>query len=138
MITFATSAEGDTYFLTHLYANAWKNASDDDKISALTMATKAFLLLNFVTDQVPGDSGVPEVIVDACCDEALELLNGADPAKEMASIGQNNWGFSTARVTADDKFVQPNIRAGIMSPVAWNKLIPYINSDRTLKLARQS
>lgn len=137
MILISIVSEGDDYFSTNIYADAWKNASTEDKTNTLTMATRAMLLLNYNNLDLTTDT-VPQQLKDACCDEALELLTGANPAMELATIGQGSQGFSSVRSTYDSQIAQYHIRAGFVSALAWNKILPYLHEGKTFKLSRVS
>lgn len=97
-------AGADAYFAGRLYSDAWTNATDIDKEKALKQATKAVdrqpfkgrpVYLDqplafprcYLTpgtppsqyrfDLLPGwwcETGVPQAVKDACCEEALALL----------------------------------------------------------------
>ena len=76
--------EANEYFSDRLHVDAWANASDADKEKALAMAAKAIdrqPLKGRKTDTAQTlafprypDTEVPEAVKEACCEEALALL----------------------------------------------------------------
>lgn len=81
---YVTTEEATTYFASRLHAEAWTALSADDKPKALAMATKVIdrqLLKGRKTDPDQelafprySDKKVPEAVKEACCEEALALL----------------------------------------------------------------
>ncbi|HHX28567.1 MAG TPA: hypothetical protein GX716_06080 [Firmicutes bacterium] len=84
MPAYATTEEANTYFASRLHIEAWMRASTCDKGKALDMATRAIdrTPLKGVkasydqANQFPRypDAEVPQAVKDACCEEALALL----------------------------------------------------------------
>lgn len=76
--------EANEYFSNRLHAEAWANAAESDKRKALVMATKAIdrqPLKGRKTDKEQPfafprfpDTEIPTVVKEACCEEALSLL----------------------------------------------------------------
>ena len=76
--------EANEYFSNRLHAEAWANATESDKRKALVMATKAIdrqPLKGRKTDKEQPfafprfpDTEIPTVVKEACCEEALSLL----------------------------------------------------------------
>jgi len=83
-LSYVSLAEANEYFSSRLHADAWAEASDADKEKALAMATKAIdrqPLKGRQTDPAQTlafprhpDTEVPVAVKDACCEEALALL----------------------------------------------------------------
>lgn len=83
-MVYVTLEEANTYFESRLHAEAWTNASDADKQKALEMATRAIdrtpvkgVKTSYdQTNQFPRypDMEVPQTVKDACCEEALAIL----------------------------------------------------------------
>ena len=76
--------DANEYFSNRLHADAWAEASDADKEKALAMAAKAIdrqplkgrktdLAQEMAFPRYP-DTEVPEAVKEACCEEALALL----------------------------------------------------------------
>ena len=83
-MSYVSLAEANEHFSNRLHADAWAEASDADKDKALAMATKTIdrqLLRGRKTNpeqelafpRYP-DTEVPEAVKEACCEEALALL----------------------------------------------------------------
>ena len=93
MAAYVTVSEADDYFETHLAHSFWDSLSADEKLRALTTATRridAQWLVGERYDEgqdlafprtMDGDE-VPERVKDACCEEALFLLEGRAEAVE--------------------------------------------------------
>ena len=81
---YVTVEEAATYFASRLHSEAWTSAVDADKEKALTMATRAIDRTPVKgvkssydqANQFPRypDTQVPQAVKDACCEEALALL----------------------------------------------------------------
>ena len=81
---YVTTEEAAAYFAGRLHVDPWNDAGDAEKTIALTMATRVIdrlLLKGRKTDpdqglafpRYPG-ADVPVAVKDACCEEALALL----------------------------------------------------------------
>ena len=83
-MSYVSLAEANEYFSDRLHADAWADVSDANKEKALAMATKVIdrqLLKGRKTDPTQllafpryPDTEVPQAVKDACCEEALALL----------------------------------------------------------------
>lgn len=83
-MAYITLAEATTYYASRLHTGSWDDASDADKQKALDMATRAIDRMPIVgvktgDDQANAfprypDEDVPQAVKDACCEEALALL----------------------------------------------------------------
>ena len=84
ILSYVSLAEANEYFSSRLHADAWAEASDADKDKALAMAAKAIdrqplkgrktdLAQEMAFPRYP-DTEVPQAIKEACCEEALEIL----------------------------------------------------------------
>ena len=83
-MSYISLSEANDYFSKRLNVDAWVEASDSDKEKALTMATKAIdrqpLTGRKTTDNQAlafpryPNTEVPEAVKEACCEEALALL----------------------------------------------------------------
>ncbi|MFO7253134.1 MAG: hypothetical protein DIU60_020540, partial [Actinomycetes bacterium] len=87
-MAYVTLEEASTYFAARLHTAAWDNAGDEERQKALEMASRAIDRLPLVgrpTDLAQGrafprhpDTEVPQAVKDACCEEALALLDRGD------------------------------------------------------------
>lgn len=130
----------------HLRSAAWNEAEESDQLQALIRATRAIDRLNYVGEiseatqmmQFPRgtDTEVPKDIEIACYEEAALLLSGADPQAEMANLSAVAQGISTVRTTYDRAVVSDNVRAGIISHIAWSYLVPYLRDPNEIVMSR--
>ena len=133
---YATYTEGDTYFDEQINASAWTDSVDADKTKALQMATNSIDRLNFrgkkATEaqvlQFPrmDDSDVPQDIKDACCEEALALLDGKDPELELENLRMTSQQYGNNIKSVYQSTPPEHIIAGIVSGKAWRFLKPYL------------
>lgn len=82
--SYCTIEEANAYFSGRLHAESWAGATETDKEKALKQATKAIDRLPLKgrkadTTQALAfprhpDTEVPEAVKEACCEEALALL----------------------------------------------------------------
>lgn len=145
---YGTLTNAAEYFASRLNSSAWDDATEVDRLKALKTATRAIDLLNFAGDkaeddqylQFPrgSDTVVPPDIVIACYEEALKLLDGADPDTEIANLGTISQGFSSVRKTYDRTVAVEHVRAGIVSPLAWSRLRPFLRDPNEIKISRVS
>lgn len=83
-VSYIDLTEANEYFGGRLHADAWTAATDADKEKALNMATRAIDRLPLKgckteddqANQFPRhpDEEIPQAVKDACCEEALALL----------------------------------------------------------------
>lgn len=138
--------DANNYFNNKLNSSIWSEALTSDKNKALTQATKAIDQLNFKhkkTDsgqslQFPrnGDDNIPEAINFATYEEAYQILSGKDSELEQNNVNVVSRSFAAVRTTYDRSFISENVRAGIISQVAWSYLVPYLRDANALKLVR--
>ncbi len=142
---YASIEEADNYFGSErLDAIEWDEASDSDRVKALTQATRAIDRLSFQGTALqewqawPRDlwDGIPDDIKIACCEIALQLLAGVDPDLEEEAIGTVTDAYATVRQTKDSTVRQDHIRAGIPSVEAWKYLLPYLHDPRQIHIRR--
>jgi DnaT-like ssDNA binding protein len=143
---YGNLTEGNNYFSRRLRSKDWKEATDDEKIAALTEATRLIDRLNFSGSKYDAtqflqfprgtDTTVPYDIKFACYELALALLSGKDPDTEIENLGSTSQGFGGLRDTYDRSFVLDHIRAGIPSPSAWAYLKPYLIDPETIRISR--
>lgn len=87
-MSYVNLTEANEYFSNRLHADAWAEASDADKDKALAMAAKAIdrqPLSGRKTDTAQTlafprhpDTEVPEAVKEACCEEALAILESGN------------------------------------------------------------
>ncbi|MDA8186653.1 MAG: hypothetical protein M0T85_00735 [Dehalococcoidales bacterium] len=142
----------DSYFANRLYADAWLNAFATDKEKALKQATKAIdrqplkgrpvdpaqplafphcypTLLNDVDRYyLQGwsswwcESEVPQAVKDACCEEALALLERGN--SQRRKLQQE--GVQSASIGNLSETYTPGAGRGLLSQEARELLKPYL------------
>ena len=85
---YVTKEEAEIYFTSRLHVDPWLDASDSDKQAALAMATRAIDRLTLKGRKAAlgqslafprhPDTDVPVAVKDACCEEALALMERGD------------------------------------------------------------
>ena len=102
--------EANEYFNSRLHADAWAEASDADKEKALQQATKAIdrqPLKGKKTDagqilafpRYP-DEEIPEAVKEACCEEALALLErGNSQRRKLQQEGVQSFALGNMSET---------------------------------------
>jgi len=148
MAVYTTAAEEEAYFTTRLNTTPYDDATTADKLAARTMATKAFEQLNYVGEmadedqdlQFPrgDDTAIPQVIKDACCEEMLNLLDGADPQIEFENLGLVSERYANINARHDPTSPSEHIAAGITSVTAWRLLLPFLRDGRAIRVERIS
>ncbi len=102
--------EANEYFNSRLHADAWAEASDADKEKALQQATKAIdrqPLKGKKTDagQILAfprhpDEEIPEAVKEACCEEALALLErGNSQRRKLQQEGVQSFALGNMSET---------------------------------------
>lgn len=147
-MTYILLAAADTYFTTRLRAEAWNEASDADKLAALTMATNMMNQLNFVgvkTDasqelEFPrgGDSTIPTQIQYACAELALAFLDDADVDTELQEQYLTQYSVSSVRSAYDRTTQREDVGNSIPCRTAWTLLRPFLRDARAIRLKRIS
>lgn len=130
--------DAQIFFDRRLNTYAWDNASENDRLKALKMATQRIDRLQFLgtrldlaTPQLlefPRDfqTIVPQDIEEATCLIAFALLDGVDTEIEDQNLSAITQAFSTARTTYEPSVRRDYIRNGIPSAEAWQLLLPYL------------
>jgi len=151
---YDTYINADTYFVNRLHTQSWDEAPSTQKTIALTEATQRIDCLRFsgakvdedqelefpryYGDDPEGDEIIPNDIKIACYELAFTLLDGVDPDLETENLAVVSLGYSSVRVAKSGMTPQDHIAAGIPSLTAWRHLMPYLASDREIKIYRVS
>ena len=148
MAAYATITQAQTFFDTQLDTADWDTASTAQRTAALAMATVSIDRLNFVgtlydEDQVnqfprDDDSTVPQLIIDATCLEALELLKGRDLEQERLNLQTSQEQMGPIKTNTDTSMPRINIVNGILSYTAWLTLQPFFRDGNSFDIARVS
>jgi|SRR5215471_2358964 len=138
--------EAQDYFDTRLNSSAWDDASDTNKYKSLCTATRLINNLDYIGEKAYldqdnefprlGQLDTPDDIKEACCEIAVQLLDGYDPDYEIASIGDIQAHYSSVRSLYNRDFAMDYIRAGIPSAQAWQRLTKYLNNPSKVIIRR--
>lgn len=149
--SYISVVDADSLFDDRLYSTAWSSAAKGDKVRALIQATKAidrqYLKgrkkltdqalafprcyavdqrvvggLNYIGDGGLCETEVPQAVIDACCEEALALLDrGNSQRRKLQQEGVTGFGLSKI----SEQFA-PGAGKGLVSQEARELLIPYL------------
>ena len=109
-MSYVNLAEANEYFSSRLHADAWAEVSNADKEKALAMATKAIdrqPLRGRKTETGQAlafprypDTEIPEVVKEACCEEALAILErGNSQRKKLQQEGVQSFSIGNLSET---------------------------------------
>ena len=146
----ASVAYGDAYFAARLHTTAWFDSTSDQKLAALVQSTAAFNRLQFQGRKYQCDQVnewprliagqpipcMPTDIQDACCENAIRLLDGFDIEIERRDMNVTARGYSSVRTSYNTNFPSAYIAAGISSSVAWDLLMPWFNDFGVIGVKR--
>ena len=151
-------AGADAYFANRLHADAWTSATAGDKEKALKQATKvidrqplkgrpvdlsqplAFPRCYLAPDAPPSqyrfdllagwwcETELPEAVVDACCEEALALLERGN--SQRRKLQQE--GVQSASIGSLSETYAPGSGRGLLSQEARELLRPYLAGAVTI------
>ena len=163
MSSYLTVGEAQTYFQTILDSGAWDRATFDQQNKALAEATRIIDALPLkgtkAEDYYPDeplveDQGqvlrfpriiddveqteVPNDVLEACCDIALELLKGVDLAQEYTIMNRSSKAYANIKETRDTTLLEQHLLAGVPSLKAWRKLLKYVRLNESVILRRNS
>ena len=83
------------------------------------------------------DTTVPTAVENAAYEIALGRLSGLDPDTMLDEWGVQSEAFSSVSVTyRRDAFAPRHLAEGIVSPIAWRLLRPYLKDPGELRLSR--
>lgn len=140
-------AGAQEYFDDRLNTEAWDEATDENRLKALKMATRLINNLNFVgikfdptqINEFPryGQVSVPNDIMEATCELALQILDEPiDINLEIENLSASSRTFAMTKTDYVRDFVLPHLRAGIISAEAWMKLLPYLRDPLNVKVVK--
>lgn len=134
---YVTTKEAGNYFTSRLHADSWQGAGSPDKSAALAMATRAIdrlvlkgrkadLQQTLAFPRHP-DTGVPQAIKDACCEEALALLERGDSQRrKLRSEGVVSVTVGSVSETYTLESGSSTVGAGLLSLEARELLRPWL------------
>jgi len=133
---YISEADADIYFATRLDVEAWEDADSSTRAKALASATEMINLLPYVGEKAGGENDnmfpldyqleVPENVQKACCEIALELLEGHDSFKDFKDLKVRAEGYSSVRVSYESDFLVYQELYGLNSFRAYKLLLPWL------------
>lgn len=139
-------SDANSYFLTRLGSDSWFSATTERRNAALVTATRAIDRLNFILDKDEADqtlefprtdqTEVPQDILIACCEEAYVRIDGKEPEPEMSGLYVAEDQYANVRQTYDRSIAVDNVKAGILSHVAWTYLVRWLRDPNEIVLSR--
>ena len=132
MQSYCTIEEANEYFSGRLHAESWEQADDSTKEKALQQATRAIdrqLLRGRKTNPEQGlafprypDTEIPEAVKEACCEEALALLErGNSQRRKLQQEGVQSFTLGNMSET-----YAPGGGRGLLSQEAKELLRPWL------------
>jgi len=130
--SYCTIEYADEYFKNRLHAESWGETSEADKEKALKQATRAIdrqLLRGRKTNpeqelafpRYP-DTEVPEAVKEACCEEALAILErGNSQRRKLQQEGVQSFSLGNMSET-----YTPGAGRGLLSQEAKELLRPWL------------
>lgn len=141
--SYATLDEADKYFSARLNSEIWEQADTIDKRKALTHATSTIDLLRFRSyktsttqnNEFPrgGDTTIPVRVMQATCEIAKALIDGADPEIIYENVSMAATNYQNIKTSYKDRTEEYKV-SGIPSMVAFRLLAPYIADPRELSI----
>jgi len=146
MTPYLDVTDATAYFDTRLWSDAWTNSIESDQTKALARATRVINRLNFrgektletQDNQFPrdGDTDVPTLILEACCEIALAFLDGIDVDLEYEATSINASGMKEVRATYDRATKPEYYLAGVPCYEAWLRLKPFLRDINFVNISR--
>ena len=145
MASYMTVYDADIYFVTRFDSALWDQQSEENKLAALTTASRYIDTLNFAGDkndesqalEFPrgDDTEVPQAIKDACCEIAYALIDGRNIEYEAEMALAQSVSLGESRVSQNPGYELARLH-GIPSKLAWDLIAPFLRDAHTLKLNR--
>jgi len=129
-----TLDEVNGYMNNRLNADPWFDATEDDQLKAISTAIRSINNLS-LDKSINSEQGIIDTIA-AVSEVCISLLDGVDPSKEIDSVNVISRSFVSSKVTYDKRTVPEHTKAGIVSPIAWNILWPYLIANLSLSFIR--
>lgn len=147
MTRYLEPTEAETYIQQYkLDTGPWYSATLSEQERALNIATRNIDKLAYKGVRADSsqenafprgnDIEVPQDIKDAATELAFALLDGVDPDIEFDSLTVENKRLGPVSTTSDVSIPRELIVAGIVSIEAWKLLIPYLRSQKEMRIER--
>lgn len=146
MASYVTNSEANAYFLTRYNSGLWDTISEENKTKLLATASRYLSPLNWAGDKTDedqelefprgGDTSIPDLIKNAVCEIAYQILDGRDVEYEKELVGEMKSAAGGTRLESDPETVDVARLHGIPSSVAWNLIRPYLRDGSAITLVR--
>lgn len=154
--SYVTSDDADAYFAGKLNTAGWDGASPEQKTKATIDASTIIDNLAFggeklviqqehefprygvdrtIEEIVYDDNNIPVILKYAVCEQALAMLEGFDPEKEINSINVNARTFGDVKTHYDRSGIPAHLKCGICA-LAWQFLLPLLRDPRDIRMVR--
>ena len=157
--TYITVVEAQTYFDGRLNTEVWDEALTTDRNKALIQASVDVDKLAYIGEKtsesqehefprgrsdLTGETellgrcdtdNVPFDVKYAVCEQALALLEGFEPAKEIDNLTATGQWYGEVRTTFDRSTVPMHLKAGLCAQ-AWQFLTPFFRDPREISVLR--
>ena len=136
--------DADVYFADTVTGLVWANYTDDQKQAALNQASDTIDDLNYAgtasetNHEFPRShqTEVPQRVLRACMEEALEILRGADAGAEAALLRRKSHGIASVRSSFDTSMLVDHVRAGFVSRKAFDLIKGFLADPDEITLDR--
>lgn len=142
---YGSLRDAENYFQYRLDNDPWVEATHNQKIAALSQATRGIDRLCYIGSKTgalefPRDfqTEVPTEIKQACYEDALALLGGIDPNTETDNLVSNSQGYGSLRSNYVRDHQTPHRVNGIATATAWRLLAPFLADAESVVLSRVS
>lgn len=152
-------ADAEAYFAGRLNTDAWDNATVADRTKALVQASTDIDKLNYIgeksddtqehefprtrADNTGVDTllgmcdtdNVPYCVKYAVCEQALALLDGFLPDKEIDNLTVTSQWYGGVRTIFDRGVVPMHLKVGLCA-IAWQFLSPFFRDPREISVLK--
>ncbi len=146
---YADYTYADAYFAERVGADDWTSFTTAQKTKALKHATRLIDRLDLVLEKTDesqdnefprgGETSVPEEVLMACCEQALELLRGSLPEDEVKAAGVTSESVGdTSRSYGSGAASMVGESSGLTSVAAAQLMRDWIEDPHEMTLVRDS
>lgn len=148
IVPYADQTFADAYAAERMNSSAWTSASNADKLIALKNATRYLDTLWFVGEKTDvdqarefprnGDTEIPYEVQEACCETAIELLEGNSVKKMQgdSNLASESTGDASASYVGSRNQLDEN--RGVISPAVLALLVPWLKDSEIIRIDRVS
>lgn len=148
-VPYADTIYAAAYFAERIGSDVWNTASEANKNVALKHATRLIDRLDFVLSKTDenqanefprgGDTDIPEEVMMACCEVAIELLSGRVPEKmlnEDTGVTSESTGDASKSFNEQGKNASLSMASGLPSVAAAQLLRDWLEDPEVLQIVR--